>query len=334
MRIVLSLLAASLISACASDPALREVPSPAQRQDFADKTAQAEAGDAVAERQIGEIYLKGGPGVFPDKDKAVTWLGKAAEAGDAQAELDMATLYERGIEIPQDFPKAHALLLQAADQGLPVAESAVGYDYLHGVGTDTDYAQALAWLQKAVKDGDATAAINLGYIYGFGLGVPKDDAAAMGWYQQAADLGNRQAQLFIASSYRTGGHGVIQDDAISQKYYALAAQGTIHSQAELGETMKEVIDAHKVYPKEAIAAKQSGNVTLGFDCPGRKPLHVKVTQSSGVPSLDAAASQAVLDSYFPDRDPSLNEMKHFVIAVDFEFTSQGAPADATAPGAH
>lgn len=329
MRAALSISVLLLLTACARGPTAFDQQYAAKQQAIAEKTTRAEAGDVVAERELGELYTTTGEGVVRDPVKAAAWMTKAADSGDAQAQFELARFYTQGYGVTQDSNQAQALLMKAAMQGLPKAESAVGYDFLHGVGTPVDYAQALTWLHKADADGDAMADTNLGYMSAYGMDVARDDAAAMQWYMKAADRGNRDAQLFVAETYRDGGHGVQPDPVVSGRYYAMVAQNTVHTQAELSAVMKAIVASHKSYPKEAVAAKQAGVATVEFDCADQKAQNVKITKSSGFPLLDAAARQAVLDSAFPDRSTALYAYSHFVIMVNFELGPEPAPPAAT-----
>ena len=73
----------------------------------------AEAGDAAAQANVGEIYEKG-LGVEPQYELAAAWYLKAANAGFARAQLNLGALYERGLGVPQDMAKAVAWYRRAS----------------------------------------------------------------------------------------------------------------------------------------------------------------------------------------------------------------------------
>lgn len=296
----------------------------ANTQAAEDTKAKAEAGDPAAERELGQMYLWG-RGVGFDPVEGVRWFQKAIAAGDPQALKLLSDDYEKRFGAPVGGPaKGHALRMQLAQMGVVGAERDVGQDFLRGQGTDVDYAQALAWSQKASDEGDALAPANVGYIYVEGLGVPEDDARSIDAYKLSAQRGYRPAQLFLGLIYRLGMYGAPKDQAKADQYYAMAAQGEMKE--DMPEVMNQIIDGHKVYPRDAAAAKQGGVVTVEFDCPARRPEHVRVTKSSGFPLLDAAAAQAVSDSTFPEHDPSLfNGVHHFTIKVNFDPTATHLP---------
>ena len=71
----------------------------------------AEAGDLEAQTNVAMLYEKLQP---PDYASAASWYGKAAAAGYAPAETALARLYEAGLGVPQDKVKAINLYRQAA----------------------------------------------------------------------------------------------------------------------------------------------------------------------------------------------------------------------------
>lgn len=76
----------------------------------------AQAGDADAQNNVGEIYERG-LGDTPNYAAAVIWYQKAADQGYARAQFNLGTLYEQGLGVEQDKLKALNLYRQA--WGLP-----------------------------------------------------------------------------------------------------------------------------------------------------------------------------------------------------------------------
>ena len=76
----------------------------------------ANAGDAEAMTNVGEIYERGIGGA-PNYDAAVIWYQKAADKGLSRALFDLGTLYEQGQGVEKDQLKALNLYRQA--WGLP-----------------------------------------------------------------------------------------------------------------------------------------------------------------------------------------------------------------------
>ncbi|HMK85276.1 MAG TPA: caspase family protein [Steroidobacteraceae bacterium] len=76
----------------------------------------AQAGDAEAQTNVAEIYERG-LGVAPNYEAAVMWYQKAADQKYSRALFNLGTLYEQGLGVEQDKLKALNLYRQA--WGLP-----------------------------------------------------------------------------------------------------------------------------------------------------------------------------------------------------------------------
>jgi len=83
----------------------------------------AEAGEAEAQNNVGEIYERG-LGTEPNFEAALIWYQKAADQGYAPALFNLGTLYEQGKGVPAD--KLKALNLYRQSWGLP--EDSVIYE--------------------------------------------------------------------------------------------------------------------------------------------------------------------------------------------------------------
>lgn len=77
---------------------------------------KAEAGDAVAQYNLGVMYLKG-DGVPKDAVQAVSWSRKAAEQGHAGAKYNLGVMYAKGEGVPKDLVLAYMWVNLAAAQG-------------------------------------------------------------------------------------------------------------------------------------------------------------------------------------------------------------------------
>lgn len=65
----------------------------------------AEAGDAVAQRKIGQLYNEG-ISVDQDFSEAVKWYRKAAGHGDADAQLNLGYMYANGKGVKENDAEA------------------------------------------------------------------------------------------------------------------------------------------------------------------------------------------------------------------------------------
>ncbi|MBQ0760584.1 MAG: caspase family protein [Gammaproteobacteria bacterium] len=84
-----------------------------------------------------------------------------------------------------DYKTALKVWLPSAEQGDAEAQLAVGEIFEKGLGTDPNYEVAVFWYQKAADQGNKSALFNLGTLYEQGLGVEKDRLQAINYYRQA-----------------------------------------------------------------------------------------------------------------------------------------------------
>jgi len=87
-----------------------------------------------------------------------------------------------------DYRTALNVWLETAKQGDAEAQVNVGEIFEKGLGTEPNYQLAAEWYRKAATQGNTRGAINLGYLYEKGLGVEKDTTKALNWYRKASGL--------------------------------------------------------------------------------------------------------------------------------------------------
>jgi TPR repeat protein len=92
---------------------------------------------------------------------AIKWYGRAAERGNADAQVNLGNIYTNGTSVVQD------------------------------------YAAATSWYRKAAAQGNAEAQYNLGVVYTEGLGVPRDYAAAASWCRAGLRQGSIQSRGLV-----------------------------------------------------------------------------------------------------------------------------------------
>ena len=122
----------------------------------------------------------------------VQWLHKAAQQGDAKAQICLGRAYARGEGVTQDYSTARKWYRQAARQGLTLAHCAIATMYYKGQGAPIDYAKAAKWFRQAAELGDADARGILGSMYHIGMGVPKSDWEAYIWFSLAVVSGDAE----------------------------------------------------------------------------------------------------------------------------------------------
>jgi len=80
-----------------------------------------------------------------------------ARNGNAEAQFQLAALYDNGRGVPQDHAQAFAWCQKAADSGLAGAQYWLGKKYLSGEGTAANKNKAMSYFRKAADQGLAEA---------------------------------------------------------------------------------------------------------------------------------------------------------------------------------
>ena len=87
-----------------------------------------------------------------------------------------------------DLQTSLSVWLGSAQQGDNAAQNYVGEIYEKGLGVPPDFPRAAVWYRRAAEAGYARAQINLGQLYDRGLGVAHDPVEAQRWYARASGL--------------------------------------------------------------------------------------------------------------------------------------------------
>jgi TPR repeat protein len=157
----------------------------------------------------------------PDCTQVGVWAKASADAGDIEAEKNLASLYETGMMpgIPMDPVLATDWFRKAAEQGDANAQARMGMRYSMGIGVPTNDGQALAWYRKAADQGEMLGEMYLADGYETGKHLPRDPAKAFYWNRKLAGHSDIDAQRKIGMDYALG-KGVKQD--FNQAYVWLA----------------------------------------------------------------------------------------------------------------
>ena len=128
-----------------------------QSMDIAKLQKDAEAGDALAQLNLGAAY-DNGMGVKRDIEQALIWYQKAAEQGLAEAQFNLAHLL-----VTEEISTVAAAewMLKAAEQGMVDAEFLMGVIYAEGIGVEIDPVESRRWLEKAANKGHIRARARL-----------------------------------------------------------------------------------------------------------------------------------------------------------------------------
>ncbi|KAF9002044.1 hypothetical protein BDQ17DRAFT_1243842 [Cyathus striatus] len=122
-------------------------------------TQAAQLGYTQSQYKLGQCYEYGSLTCPVDPRRSIAWYTKAAEKGDAEAELALSGWYLTGSEgvLKQSDSEAYLWARRAANKGLSKAEYAVGYYAEVGIGVKQDIEFAKRWYMRAAAQGNKRA---------------------------------------------------------------------------------------------------------------------------------------------------------------------------------
>lgn len=171
----------------------------------------AEAGNPVAQFNLGKLYEYGGGEVGQDYPQAARWYQKAADHDIAEAQNNLGLMYAQGFGVPRDSRRAAELWQQAADANYSLAQYNLALAYFRGEGVDRDARQAVIWFEQAALAGLPDAQYAMGQLLRLGRAGPRDEGQALTWYQRAAAQGHAEA---AAQAETLKGQGVAAKDPV------------------------------------------------------------------------------------------------------------------------
>ncbi len=191
----LSLLLLGLLGACQPQPRLH--PTSAQIESVGILALQGKNQSAieqlerwayeslpVAQRELALAYASRAD----MHAQAVPWLQKAATAGDAQAQFELAkALHEGRLGLAQDFAQAWKWFELAAKQGVGKASFMLARMAAHGQGVPKDLELSVQWLQEGSRQRNAQAMYQLSVAYANGEGIPRNMMQARYWLNMSAE---------------------------------------------------------------------------------------------------------------------------------------------------
>lgn len=139
-----------------------------------------------------------------DYSQALAAYRRAAEHGDAAAQLYMGLAYDLGGDLPRIPAESARWYRMAAARGSSSAANNLGVLYYNGDGLPKDNAEASVWFAEAASRGSVCAEYNLGRMYYYGDGVRQDYTEADHWLERAAQQSSAPAQVLLSFMYATG----------------------------------------------------------------------------------------------------------------------------------
>lgn len=228
---------------------------------FKELFAKAQAGDAVAQYQVGYAYEIGRP-VPRDLDEAARWWLKSAEQGYVPAEGAYGVWAK-----DTNGAVAERWMLQAAEHGDATTQLWLAVAYEQDWFGTVNAELALKWYRRAAESGDPDAQFVLGEKYEYGEGVEQNYELAAKWYRKAAehvpDLGGAGLGRYHLGLLYMQGHGVPRDYAQAYFWFSLngpdaAADAKEHLSPvqiqEADKLLKAWQERHRVSPEVQAAS--------------------------------------------------------------------------------
>jgi len=214
MKIHTTLLALALALAAPAAPVLAE-DAPNYIEEMKRWQPKAEAGDAEAQFQLGQMYALG-HGFKQNFKTAAEWYEKAAQQSHAKARTALGLLYSFKA-VPSDDDKGTDWLEKAAIQDESVAQVFLG----NMAEKQNLYDEARKWYEQAAANGSADAMIAIAKLYEYGEGVSKDLDQARQWNEKASEQKNISASAMrkLGLHYAKGSGGLAKDTSKSKEWY-------------------------------------------------------------------------------------------------------------------
>jgi uncharacterized protein len=139
--------------------------------------------------KIGDMYQKGDD-LPQSSTQAVNWYRKAVDDGAPRAQIKLASLLLQGQNASSNYGEVHRLCEKAAAQHFSSAAYCMGQLYQQGLGVERDLPKAVKWFTEAADLGLGVALLRLGEMYRKGEGVKQDNISAYAfiYLASAADL--------------------------------------------------------------------------------------------------------------------------------------------------
>ena len=172
-------------------------------------------------------------------------LIKKAEAGDVNAQSDLARCLFKGEGIIKNEKEGFTWARKAAEHGNAYAQFMLGSRLTEGFGIEKNEKEGLMWLSKSAKQGNAKGQYSLGRCYMMGIGGEKNLQEAFKWFTKSAEQGDMSGQYGLGQLYAYG-YGVKKDEKKACEYFLKVAAQTNATSVDLTSDMRATIDAYKL----------------------------------------------------------------------------------------
>jgi hypothetical protein len=198
----------------------------------------------------------------------VSHLIAMAQAGDADAQFDLAERCRTGDGVEENAKEALRWYRAAADTGHASAQNNLGSMYLHGIGAPVAFVEAVRWYRAAAAQGIAVADYNIAICYQNGEGVPHDDALAVQHLWRASLGGYDEADLDLGVAYRFGRGVAASVEEAALHFIDAAERGSIAAMGNLcdcGEELESLALEGSLTAAHCLATMYAGGLGVAKD---------------------------------------------------------------------
>ena len=232
---------------------------------------KAEAGDANAQFEVASLYNKMEKVDYPT---VVLWLRRSARQGNLEAEYALGQIYHRGKPgIPVDLKEAEFWYKKAAVQGDKQAIKQL--DVLRAMPAyqlesppSIDEKWEIDWLMKTASYGDPQSQYQLARLYQEGKKLPMNYGKALSWYYQVAQSGHLEAMCALGYLYLEG-KGTEANIEKALAWYERAAEEDYHP-AE--QKLAQIYASDRDKSPDYVKAYQWLYLSLSYIFPNQKNL--------------------------------------------------------------
>ncbi len=165
-------------------------------------------GQIDAQFALGELAFAGGT-AKQDYDRALGWYSMAATQGHLRAKVRMGYMYAEGLGVNLNLTKAIELFREAGEAGDGEAQYNLALIYdSHFLG-EPDREKVKTYMHAAADGGMPTAMVAMGLLLREGRIEPGGKTSA-DWFETAAETGDAQGQFLFAASLAEG-QGRVED---------------------------------------------------------------------------------------------------------------------------
>lgn len=207
---------------------------------------------------IGARYLHGIK-VKKNYKKAIEWLQKSADLGEADAMFNLGLIYYQGTGVKKNYKKAIVLLKGAESKGVYQAAFIIGMMYVNATGVKRNLGSAREYFNKAVSFNMKEAAYSLAMI----SIEESDDRSGFKWMLLAAKLGSSEAQYYLSLLYQNG-KGVLESYKKSYAWLLISEANGYQCEEMPGykKSLVETLGAVAVVEAQDLAESLSKEIEL------------------------------------------------------------------------